>query len=511
MSEAPAVLYDANNNPIPRSVYAPQGPLALSRSFDNGGPRARTRPGISGPVASGRGHRDHRSLETLIRDCQQLGRNDIVAKAINTSRVTYVIGPSPSLQAQSDNDSWNEETERKFRVWCEREADATGQTTLAGLARQVVENWGFEGDTLVRKIVTGSGVDMRVSLELIEALRLKNENGGQDDETHHGGVELENWKPKAYWVHDWNPTGTMLEIGSGRAVPASHAWMVANPREVRSGVYRTQPAFSASIDRLENVDKASEAQMKAFQLAAFLALVLMMDQASGTTIEDMQAQGMITANMARTAKEARDRGTWDLGTVLTLQPGEKVEQVDPKHPVTGFDTMLWTELQLVCSDLDTCLELVFAKLDKSWANSRAAISVVWEKVLENQDAAKTMFLNRAYRLWLQCEIHTGRTAKVPGWDRFEWILPAKPVLDQMSEFKGNQIGLSSSQTTLEKVLRQSGVADVRGHMKKLVEQAEFMRTHGLSFGHPVQTTRSELVQEEVDEDGNPISKDGDDG
>lgn len=500
-AHAVPVLVDPSGAPFPPEALRPGGATAMHNSYTNGGARSRHRPGRTGPKASGKGHRDPRTTETLIRDCQQAARNNLVARALLNARITCVVGADTSVQARSADKRWNREAEARFAEWSHLHADVTRQTDLNGLAAQLVENGCTDGDTLVVKVVTGSGAGTRLGLELVEGLRVANRANSQDTRDTHGGVELRGGVPVGYRVHDWNDQGTMLELGGGRLVPASDAWMVPNPRDVRAGSYRTMPALSLVVDRLEVIDKSDKAAWKAYEIASSIALLITRDLASGQSLNRLQAQAMVDAELASSVEQAeRDGVEWDYGTAHEFAPGESAQGFKPEHPVTGFDVMLWTELQAVCAALDINLELAFAKHDKSWAASRSAIASTWKNIAFLQRAYRVTFLDRVYRAWLQTEIHAGRLEPVEGYDRFEWVQPAPPVLDREREFKGQLVGLSGGLTTHDKALRELGMGDRDGFMEQFRLERKENTEAGLTYADPVQTTKSE----QVDADGEPV-------
>lgn len=496
-TQQPGGLVYADGSPIPPEALAPAR-TAMSRSFTNGGVRSRLRPGSRAPMASGRGHRDARTIETLIRDCQHLLRNDPIAKAIVASLVVSVVGADPALEARSADKDWNTSTEARFKEWCTLHADVTGQTTLAGLAGQIVEEWASDGATLVHRVKRGEDAGMKVGIELIEAMRLKNPSGQQDNDEWHGGVKLNNGVPLGYQVHNWNETGTALVVGAGEFKDTAVATLINRPGGARSGVYRTEPGLASSVDRFEKLQQAETSTLEAYTKAAMLALLVQRDLAEGVGLERMAARQRVTTGDAVSEQDAIDRGVMGPGMAVEMMPGEKIEQIKSQYPTTAFDQMLWTQLQSLCASMDTCVELAFFKLDKNWANSRAAIAVAWERIKLYQNHLIAKFLSPVYHMWLRAEINSGRIGYVDGWDRHEWYLPSRPVLDTKTEYEANLIGLSSGQVTHKRVLRMLGYGDREAFIEQFKIEAKDNAEAGLSYGNPKQTTRSEQVPGEPD-------------
>jgi lambda family phage portal protein len=494
-------LVDEWGMPYPASMLRPS---AASRSFNNSSRGRLRRPG-HGPIGSANSHRDERTLEKLIRDCQHEARNNPIARTLMHARSDFVVGSSPIHETRSEDKDWNKEVEARFADWSAGRCDSAGQMTLAQIAAAIVNAMDDSGGILAHKVGGKGGWAPRI--ELIEAIRLKNPPGRSDSRFLTAGVELSEStnRPVAYHVADWNEQGTSLTTQT-RKLDSTAALLINNPRLLGPNQHRAEPGLAAVLDKIEALTRTCEASLVAHELAAMTALVIQRENAQGVTHEDAMAESMVAAGLATSTQDAKDRGLWLPGGVMELNAGESVFQVDPKHPSSGFEVMFWTELHAICAALDLPLELVYMRFTNNFAASRSAISVGWRKMQVLQAYITSRFLTPIYLWWLAGEIREGglRMPKGAGWNRHGFILPAMPSLDPKAEAEAQLLALAGGITTHRRVLLDRGEGDRAQFMEAWKAEHQENTDAGLTYGQPLQITRSEqqnpyeLQHEEAD-------------
>lgn len=482
-------LLDHNGEPF--SAPARPGPSAASRSFNNAN-RSRLRTPGRGPMGSANNHRDSRTLEKLILDCQHAARNNPIARALMQARSDFVVGSNPIHETRSADKDWNQEVERRFAAWCGGRCDSAGQLTLAQMAGAIVNAMDASGGVLVHLV--GGSNRWAPRIEMIEAIRVKNPAGKPDTRFLTAGVELSEStnRPTKYHVADWNEQGSSV-TNKTRPIDAAAALMINNPRLLGPNQHRAEPGLAAVIDKIETLTRTSEASMVAHELAAMTALVIQRQHAQGVSIEDSMAEAQVAAGIAASTQDAKDRGLWAPGGVMELSAGESVFQVDPKHPSSGFEVMFWTELHAICAALDLPLELAFMRFTSNFAAARSAISVGWRKIQVLQAYVANRFLTPVYLWWLAGEIRENGL-EMPdgdGYDRHGFILPAMPSLDPKAEAEAQLLALAGGITTHRRVLLDRGEGDREQFMAAWRKEHTDNTDAGLTYGQPLQITRSE--------------------
>ncbi len=471
----------------------PWVPKASTSSFDNA-TRGRGRPGSHAPLASPNAHRDQRTLEALIRDCEALARNNHLVRAMLTAKADMIVGHRPTVEARTSDNNWNRETEKRFLDWSCEACDNAGQLSLNQYATAVVKAWDTAGGLLIHKLAERG----RVRMEAIEVARLRNPGGKPDTRTMHAGVELtEGGRPVRYHVADWSTYGTFVESKTTE-VDASNAWLLNNPRLLDANQHRTEPGLASVVDRLETLDRAVESTFGAYELATYIALFI--ERADPQqNIEDQMAQAAVQAGLATSTQDAIERGVWQPLGVMQGRIGEKVTQIKPEFPSTSFDQLFWTELHTIAAALDLPLEIAFMRFIRNWSASRSAVSVAWRAVEVYQRVLVDRFLRPVYRWWLANEQISGRIAQREDWRDCEWFMPTMPMLDPKQELEAQLMALGGGLKLHETALRETGQGDRATFITKWDREQQENRAIGLRYAQPVQVNRSETVEAGADD------------
>jgi lambda family phage portal protein len=504
-TNAPIQLLDHSGDPIARSVYT--RPAALSGSYKNSS-RDRLRNGTRGPLGSVNAHHDKRTLDDLMRDCQQVVRNSIVAQTLVQKHIDCVVGPEVAVDPRSGDKAWDSEVQKRFADFAEV-CDITGQLNLTGIAADVVKAWDTCGGKLAHKVMLSNRY---LRLEMIEAVRLMNEAGRPDTRDMVGGVQVNpaTGRPIKYWIADWNEQGTGLDYHP-KPYDATHLWLINDPRLREAGQYRTPPRLGAFVDKIEALEVATRSTMGAYQLATFMALAFTRKHPEGVSMQDVLAQSMVNSGEANSVSEARDRGPWGPASVFELEDGEDVKQIDPKHPTTAWDAYLKTELRVICAGMGLPLELVYMWFDRSWSAHKSAVSTAWQRVRMDQQALKRQLLIPLYRTWLAGEMLAGRIDEPSegDWRAVDFIMPSQPVLDPKLEAEAHLMALSGGLKLHSTVLQEMGQGDRDTFIERFKVERDENEKAGLAYSRPKAQFSSESVNKTEDEDGENGDTSGD--
>lgn len=504
-------LYDGSGN----AVLGPS-PRAVLGSFRNT-QRSRLRAMPTPPVASSSGHRDSRSLDLAIRDCRALCRDSEIASAIQSSASDCIVGDHVGLLADGPYDAWNAEVEQRFARWAER-CEVTGQLSLADVLGSCVSEALEAGSLLINKIAAGEA--RPGMLQLVEADRLGNPRGLGDDDRLRAGVETDAMgRVLAYHVRTWDRHQTSFKPETTR-VPAGDAWLINDPFVVRPGAYRTEPRLLRVVDRIENLEIARDSSLAAYELSTLIALFISREDPTGT-INSQLAQAIAGATAeaggSETEAEVKRRGPWQPGLVMEGGVNEKATTIQPSHPTTAFDQMLWTELQVIAAGLGMPPEVVWFRFIRNYSASRAALAVYWRSVLRYRQRLEAAFLRPMYRWWLLGEIRAGRiddpdptgADESMSFTRCRFIWPPMPQLDPKAEAEAAAFELSAGLSTHAQALLRLHGEDRRDFIKAREKELEWEREHGFTVGaRPVARTESVDRTEEERDQPSAISHQG---
>lgn len=461
--------------------YRVAPPFAASGSFRNER-RDRLRPGGRGRLASAAGHRRTRTLDRLIRDCEELGRDNHLARAIADGYADCIVGDEVHVEARSKDRAWNADVQRRWRDWAgdPQACDATGLQTLAEIGADIACSWLFSGGKVVHRLRRG---DDPMQLAVYEVARLRNPSGKPDEVGPLGGywagVEVDaSGRPAAYHLARWNRWGTGLEVDTER-VDAGEAWLVNDPHLQQAGRYRAEPRLASVVDRLEVLDRAVESVFGSFEIALYFAMVIKRNQPS-ESLADIQAREMVASGEAENEEEARDRGVWQPAGILELEPGEDVSYADPKQPQQQFLELFWAELQTIANAAGTPLEIAFFRNLKNYSASRSTLAVAWRKFGRHQRSLIAHFIRPVYLAWLAGEILAGRIRHRDDWDACEFYLPTMPALELEKEVSAHADAIAAGLELRETGLRALGW---RGDVEQFYEErgAELSRERELGI------------------------------
>ena len=175
------------------------------------------------------------------------------------------------------------------------------------------------------------------------------------------------------------------------------------------------------------------------------------------------------------------------GTVLHLEPGEKVQFGNPNIPTAGFDTFT----RSLCRQMGAALELPYDVLVKefnsSYSASRGALLEAWEAVKMRRAWFVDDLCQPVYRAWLAEAVALGRI-KAPGffddpllreaWCGARWIGPVQGSLDPLKEAKADILLIDRGIKTHEQVTVERGGGDWEENIEQLARENEMLTAAG---------------------------------
>lgn len=434
----------------------------------------------------------HASLGTLRDRSRALVRDSAYAKRAKKIVVENVIGTGIGLQAEVRGtrgelrESVNDAIETTWWEWCRAETCHTGgELHFSDLERQAIGQVFEAGEILIRlhqQSFGGSAVPL--ALELIEPERLA------DDYVEPGpiaagakviqGVEVDGfYRPIAYWIkriHPGEHRFAMHEVDRVERVPAEqiiHLRVIERFPQVRG-----EPWMHAVIRKLADIDGYTEAEIVAARAASMYF----------GTIESAEDTGNFG--------EEQDDGTYQLplepGMVEKLNPGEKLNFVNPNRPNAALDPFLRYMLREMAAGVGASYESLSRDYSQSnYSSSRMAL-------LEDRDSWRAVqqwfiraFRERVHRAWLQqaalARAVTGISVvdyatdpakfaaasfKPRGWS---WVDPTKEVAAYKEAVK------AGFTTVADVVAQTSGGQDLEEVLKQRRRELDEMEALDLEF------------------------------
>ncbi|MEM1185231.1 MAG: phage portal protein [Planctomycetota bacterium] len=472
--------------------------------------RSRRIGGRRAPVASGQGHRDPRTLEELIRQCQDAARNSYYLRPVLSAERSLTIGATPSLRPATDDDAWNAEAADLFAAWAST-AEVTGQLGLWDLAGATLTAWQTDGCCFVHKVDRPDG---ELALEFIEGLRLRNPTAGVDTERLKSGVEIdEGGRPNAVHVASWDARGQWL-TGSPVRVPIENGFLLNNYRLHQPGVVRAEPGLASVIDIVATLEAGTHGAITSYELATYLSLIWLREHPEAGGAAEQLAGAAVADGDARDEDDAHERGELGPMSQLIGDVGDKVFQFKPEHPTTAFNVMLLDMLRLIASALDMPMGAAYAYFIRNYHASRSEMSVMWPRFGVRQRVLTDRLIVPVWCAWVERAVYAGRLSSPPkGWRRPVVSLASMPVLDESTDVRVvTEAVAAGAMKPSSMVARIAGRTDFGAFVREYRTEMEMLREAGIEPGaKPVQVTASAdagTVATGGDEDGAAAGPDG---
>lgn len=397
-------------------------------------------------------------LPTLRERSRDLVRNNPLAGGAINTKVGNVVGTGLKLQSQisanylglseEEADAWQSNAEREFALWADsQDCDITRTLNFYGLQdlafRSALEN-GDCGVSLPYQERANRVYGL--TMQLIEADRICNENWVADTATLCGGVEKDEYgAPVRYHIAKQHP-GSIRRRGmewdkiEAFGDTTGRRNFIHLYRKLRIGQTRGVPDLAPVIESFKKLGDFTEATLTdAVVSSLFTVFVHTEGDFSLQEIGEYQTQfGESTSGELKMGA----------GSIVDLGPNEKVDFANPNKPNPNFDPFVLAILRQIGVSLEIPVELLVMQFNSSYSASKAAIEAAWAFFRNRRKWLADNLCRPVYEAWMTEAVAIGRI-KAPGFMRDPairaaylgslWIGPAKPVLDLSKEAAGRAI------------------------------------------------------------------------
>ena len=180
--------------------------------------------------------------------------------------------------------------------------------------------------------------------------------------------------------------------------------------------------------------------------------------------------------------DEEDKGTMELapGAIIDLNPGEKTEFADPKHPNTGYDVFTDAIIKQISAALEIPPEVMFKQFSTSYSAARGALNEFWRTCNMERDWFKDDFCKPIYEEWFSEAVARGRIY-APGY--FDdpvikkayttclWSGPSRTNLNPVQEANAAKIRVAECFTTATEETAQMSGGDWSRNVKQRIIEA----------------------------------------
>lgn len=432
---------------------------------------------------------DTTKRKRVIEGARELWRNYSVAAWAVRKHLDFVA--TFTFQSGTEDPAFNERLEALMGWWSRStNCDVSGRHSLRKMLRLSEARRVLDGDLFLVKYNDGR-------LQAIEGDRVRDPSQRDIKETWVHGVKIGlSGQIQRVMIHKRNSDGTYTEerdVSAGNVIQLGYFDAFDQYRGV-------SPLVSAIAEFQDCMEVKDYARAKA-KITQLFALAITKEMAD--TDEDEEADGYQI----------------DLGrgpVKVELDPGDKMEFLESKHPSTEFQAFLTMSLQAGLKALD----IPWSFYDEAYTNffgSRSALLLYLQSVKDKRADLQEM-LDRitVWKIgqWVGqgiLELPRGYRIDDLHWD---WIPSGLPWWDPSKEIDGDIKAIQSKLRTRSEIRRERYGDDWRDVVRKLREEETFLAENGfdpqemasVTHGAGVPTTSDNNPTNQPDDSGEPSNE-----
>lgn len=405
---------------------------------------------------------------------RDLERNNGIAQGAIGIILRNVVGPGIKPQAVCvDNNGvelWkiNDKIEELWAEWIEPgNCDAARSLNFYQMQEMFLRRKIVDGDSLVISgYTTNKKAEFPLLLQLIESDLLAEDIIQHKERYVYGGVEVDDYSAAVAYHLRFDPRdiGNITRIEASRVI---HGYF-----KLRSPQTRGISALSGVMENVRDCGEFIESELKAARMASALTGVVFSD-APGNTVGRQ-----ITSSAGQKITEI------EIGTMLSLAPGEKAEFVTPGRPNGAAAPFVSAILRFIGMAMGLSYEALsrdLSQVNYSSAREGRLQDIKTYEILQ-QDLIDN-FCQPIYKQWLDSMVLNGRV-NIPGYwtnkktyQKCKWVKPGWKWVDPLKEAKGIETQLGLNMVTLQDACGQMGydwqeVVEQRAREKAYIQEVE---------------------------------------
>ena len=363
----------------------------------------------------------------------------VAASALKTLRTNVVAGgllPTPQIDgdflglSEEETEALQDQIVREWSLWADTpECDRDGLGNFYKVQKLAYLSFLMNGDAFAL-LTMGEGQDQPYGLRVrvLEADRVCSPGGddrltpctvqGRAVERIVQGVETDREGTVcAYWVCSRHPLSALDDQDRGErwtrveargAATGRHNILHLIDRE-RAGQVRGVPILAPVLEALKQLGRYTEAEVQAALISACYTIFV----ESGLA-DDAPPFGEALPPAQCVDREDESSIEMGTGAVVSLNPGEKVQFADPKHPSAGYDTFADAMLRQIGAALEIPPEEMVKQFSTSYSAARGGLNEFWRSCGVMRDDFVDSFCQPIYEEWLAEAVARGRI-RAPGF------------------------------------------------------------------------------------------------
>lgn len=291
----------------------------------------------------------------------------------------------------------------------------------------------------------------------------------------------------AYWICNRHPHAAVATQGTDLKWTRVEAYGSESGRRnvlhvitrERAGQVRGVPILAPVLEALKQMGRYTEAEINAAVISAMFTVFVTPESASdGRPFGEMLPPDQLL--------DSADQSSIELGNgaIVALQPGDKVEFADPKHPNAGFDAFSAAMIRQIGAALEIPTEVLMKQFSTSYSAARGALNEFWRTCGMQRDWFVTDFCQPIYEAWLAEAVALGRV-QAPGffndpairkaYSACVWNGPARTNLNPVQEVNAAVTRVEQGFSTAQEETAQMTGGNYAKNIRQRVTEAQRKR------------------------------------
>ena len=231
------------------------------------------------------------------------------------------------------------------------------------------------------------------------------------------------------------------------------------------------------LEAIKQLGRYTDAEIMAAVISAMFTVFV--EQAS---ITDTKPFGEVTKDEERLDNQDQTTIEMATGAIIDLNPGEKVEFADPKHPNTGYDVFVNAMIKQIGAALEIPPEVLLKQFTTTYSAARGALNEFWRTCSMQRDWFVSDFCQPIYEEWFAEAVARGRI-RAPGffgdpairkaYTGCVWNGPARTNLNPVQEVTAAEKRVAAGfSTAQEETAQMTGGDYTRNIRQRAIEAAQ---------------------------------------
>ncbi len=432
----------------------------------------------------------------------------VATASLKTMRTNVVAGgliPAPSIDAEylKLNDEQVQALQaqivREFDLWADTPTcDADRVDNFYQLQQLAFLSYLMNGDTIaLLPMKQRAGQPYQLCIRLIEADRVCSPdlqdrlfpmevNGARVQSIIQGVETGEDGEVLAYWICNRHPLASLANQNGALRWDRVEAHGKTGRRNVlhmmvreRAGQLRGVPLLAPVLEAIKQLGRYTDAEIMAAVISAMFTVFI---EPAGPT--DSRPTGEIVRDGERVDDQDQTTIEMATGAIIDLNPGEKVEFADPKHPNTGYDVFVHAMIKQIGAALEIPPEVLLKQFTTTYSAARGALNEFWRTCSMQRDWFVSDFCQPIYEEWFAEAVARGRI-RAPGffsdpairkaYTGCVWNGPARTNLNPVQEVTAAEKRVAAGFSTAQEETAQMTGGDYTRNIRQRAIEAKQKR------------------------------------